>query len=142
MDSAALEGLAAETKAADAEPIPPAESATATGAALAAPAGPADLAREWAELPAAVGAGLSLLAPELSQVYTDAACLKWGKAMVPIAARYGWTPGKWWPWLELIVATGALLGPTVMVFRARIAQAQQAAAEASQPKPDAPAPAS
>jgi len=114
----ALDQLAAEAKAADTAPEPGAVPG-------AAPAPPVDLAREWSEIPAAVGAGLSLALPELAPVYSDAACLAWGEAMVPIAERYGWHPGKAWPWLRLLNASGALLVPTALAFRARIKAAQQ-----------------
>lgn len=115
-----LDALAAETKAADA----PAE--TAAPGTLIAPRSPA---REWAEIPAMVGAGLVLPMPELAPVYSDAACLQWGEAMVPVADKYGWTPAKIWPEIRLLMATGAFLIPTVQAFRARIAAAQQQAAQ-------------
>ena len=119
MDTAALDQLAADAKAAD-KPEPETNE-TAPGA----PAIPANPAREWSEIPAAVGAGLSLVMPELAAVYSDAACLAWGEAMVPIAEKYGWHPGKAWPWLRLLNASGVLLVPTALAFRARIAAARQ-----------------
>jgi hypothetical protein len=134
MENAELESLAGEAKAADA----PTPEALAPGAAPV-PAATSDdaLAREWAELPAMVGSGLSFAIPEASQIWTDEACLKWGKAMVPIAKKYGWEPMKGLLWLKLLGATGALVGPTVLVVRARYQAAQHPPAE---PKPDAPSP--
>lgn len=130
MDTAALDQLNAEAKAADA-PAPEAANDRSPGA----PTVPADPAREWAEIPAAIGAGLSLVMPELANVYTDATCRAWGEAMLPIAEKYGWNPGRAWPWLRLLNASGVMLVPTALAFRARIAAAQQPA----QPAADNPA---
>jgi hypothetical protein len=129
MEAAELESLAAETKAADA-PIP---EAPAPGAAPIATSDDA-LALEWSELPAAVGKGLSFVIPEAPQIWTDKACLEWGKAMVPIAKKYGWEPLKGMAWLKLLGATGALVGPTVFVVRERM----KAAKQPQEPKPEAP----
>lgn len=111
-DSAAAEGAAL-----DAGILPGSDGAQAPGAILA-PAPVADPAKEWSEIPAGVGAMLAFQFPELREVYTEGACMAWGTAMVPIAARYGWTPGKFFPWFSLIGATASLLVPTMQVIKA------------------------
>lgn len=106
--------------------IVPPEAPGAPPGAPTAPAPAVDPAREWSELPAAVGALLRFPFPELEHVYTPEACMAWGAAMVPIAERYGWTAGKVFPWLSLIGATASLLLPTVAIIKAH-AQPETAA---------------
>lgn len=112
------DAAAAEGAALDAGILPAADVGNAGAGEGAAPAPVVDPAREWAEIPQAVGMTLSIRYRELQNVYTDDACLAWGKAMAPIAERYGWTPGKVFPWLSLIGATAMLGMPTVEIIKA------------------------
>src|SRR5712691_8951715 len=52
-----------------------------------------DEAKGWAGLPYVFGGILARGMPELREVYTETACLDWGRAMVPVARKYGWTLG-------------------------------------------------
>lgn len=112
-------------------PEEPASPQGQTGAGML-PA-PVDPAKEWSEIPAAIGMALSMPYPELRDVYTHDACMAWGTAMVPIAERYGWKPGTMFPWLSLIGATAMLVVPTVRVMKAHQAGAAAAPAEPAGP---------
>lgn len=112
--------------------------------AASSPLAVQDPAKAWAELPAAVGAMLSFMAPELRQVYTAEACKAWGEAMVPIAEKYGWSPSNAFPWLSLIGCTAALAVPTFQVLKAKRAaqgedKPQGQGATVTELKPAAPA---
>jgi hypothetical protein len=92
-------------------------------------------ARSWAEIPATFGAVVSMPMPELAEVYSDEHCLEWGRAVVPIARRYGWRAGGGMQWLRLLGVTFALARPTV----AAVMKRRRAALEASPKKDDAAA---
>ncbi len=98
----------------------------------AAPGVPVDMAKEWAQFPALFGQLVTPALPELRTVYTDEACMAWGRAMVPLADKYGWTPGEFmqWlgPWAGVAMATWPLAWPTVKAIKARRAVADLAAA--------------
>lgn len=133
--SDALKAIAAEGAALEAS-MP-----AAPGDPGAAPAGPpmdADTreALEWAAVPATAGGILSMAMPELAEVYTEDACLNWGRAMVPVARKYGWHAdsllGVWGP---LLFASYSLMAPTVMAVKKRMDAAKAAkAAAARQPE--------
>lgn len=119
-ETSELAQLGVAAAAADAladEPAAPAGSP-----AQAMPAAP-DPAMEWARFPALFGSIVGSVMPELAPVYSDAACRNWGEAMVPLAAKYGWSPSefmKWLdPWVGLGLATWPLAVPTVQAIRAR-----------------------
>ena len=77
-------------------------------------------AREWGMLAFAIGGTLSMFAPELRQVYTEDACIGWGRAMHPVAEKYGWSSTSKTPELGLALATVGLVAPTVVVIRHRL----------------------
>lgn len=82
-------------------------------------------ARQWGVLAYMIGGGLAMAAPELRQVYTEAACLDWGRSVVPVAEKYGWDGGpSKLPELGLMLSTAMLAIPTVYVLRARLAEAR------------------
>ncbi len=93
-------------------------------------------AREWAEIPATFGSIVTMPMPELEKVYTDEACMEWGRAMVPIARRYGWNAGSGMAWLRLLGCTFMLVKPTVQAIAAR---RKASAAAATTPNPTKPA---
>lgn len=98
--------------------------------AMAAEAEAVTEAQAWAQIPMMLGAALSMVAPELQHVYTPAACEAWGAAMVPVAHKYGWNgPGNL-PEVGLIIATASLAVPTVVIVRAKIAEARAEAEKA------------
>lgn len=127
-----------------------ASAAAAADAGLAPPAGdtpgqqpdtmsaPVDPAKEWAQLPAMFGSLVSPFLPELRDVYTDAACRRWGEAMVPLAEKYGWNVNDFlaWlgPWIGVGMATWPLAVPTYQAVKSR-----RQAKPAEKPKPEAPA---
>lgn len=85
-----------------------------------------DQARQWGMVAFTVGGALGMLAPELRQVYTEDACMGWGRAMVPVAEKYGWSgPGNC-PELGLLAATAGLAVPSFMAVRARLEQLKRA----------------
>lgn len=97
---------------------------------IAKEAAQATEAQAWAQIPMMIGAGLSMVAPELQHIYTPEACEAWGVAMVPVAAKYGWNgPGNL-PEVGLLIATASLAVPTVVVIRAKIAEARAEAEKA------------
>ncbi len=78
--------------------------------------------------------------PELEQVYTEAACEKWGAAFAKIAERKGWKVAEFlaWlgPWVPVGLASQALLVPTVRVIKARIDELKaERAAKAAEEQP-------
>lgn len=98
--------------------------------AMAAEAEAATEAQAWAQIPMMLGAGLSMVAPELQAIYTPEACEAWGAAMVPVAHKYGWNgPGNL-PEVGLIIATASMAVPTVVIIRAKIAEARAEAEKA------------
>lgn len=83
-------------------------------------------AREWGVIAYTVGSALGMLAPELRQVYTEDACLNWGRAMVPVADKYGWNGPANVPEIGLLLATAGLAVPSVIAVRARLAELKKA----------------
>ena len=129
--TAELEAIRDEARALEPAPAP----TTADGGAAGPGAAPAaevitaaELeareAQEWASLPYLFGSIVGRALPELRAVYTEAACLEWGRAMVPIAHKYGWTVSGFSPWLGLAGATWKLADPTIDAVRAARARAE------------------
>lgn len=117
MDATKMEQLGDVIDAVDAEsPAGQAEQQAQAQAADAAEHG----AREWGMVVYMVGRGLSMIAPELQQVYTDDACMAWGHSMQPVAEKYGWNgPGNV-PEIGLVLATASLAVPSYLVIRKRL----------------------
>jgi len=79
----------------------------------------ADAAREWAQFPALFGGILAQAMPELADAYSEANCLAWGEAMVPVAKKYQWTTASFGGWVGLAGATWTFAKPTFDAIRAR-----------------------
>lgn len=90
-------------------------------------------ARSWGLIAFTIGGGLSMLAPELKQVYTEDACMQWGRSMMPVAEKYGWNSPAALPELGLLITSLGLGVPTYLVIREklRVAKEEKAAAEAA-----------
>ena len=121
---AALEAMVGEVDAAG-PPTP--------GQALAAQEADAQAvaAQEWAAIPAMVGGMLAMLAPELREVYSEAACSSWGTSAAAVAAKHGWASPAAAPELGLALSTLGLAIPSYLVIRGRLA-----AARAARPEPE------
>jgi hypothetical protein len=135
-----LEALAGITAQTDAQSGPTDEQgAQQPSAAEQAEKQSEDGAREWGIIAYTIGGALAMLAPELRGVYTEEACLGWGRAMVPVAEKYGWDgPGNI-PELGLVLATIGLAAPSIIVLRARLAAIKKARpvdVESREVKPD------
>lgn len=77
-------------------------------------------AKAWGMIPFALGGALSILAPELRQVYTEEACYGWGQGAAAVSRKYGWdSPGEL-PELALIVSTIGLALPSYVAIRAKV----------------------
>jgi len=118
MTAEKLEGLAGMVGEADALGGPTPEEAQAQEQAAAA----SEAAKEWGAIAYGVGGFLSMMAPELKAVYTEARCLAWGAAVVPVAEKYGWSSTKRFPELALAMATLGLAVPTFFVLKRRLAE--------------------
>lgn len=79
-------------------------------------------AREWGVIAFTIGGALSMFAPELRQVYTEQACLNWGRSVVPVAEKYGWSGVSKFPEFALLMATVGLAMPTFFVMRKRLTE--------------------
>lgn len=112
---------AATAAALDAGLISSADSAPGSDAPQPAPA--VDPVAAWAQFPALFGQIVAPALPELRDVFTERACNDWGRAMVPLAEKYNWSPGAFmeWlgPWVGVAFATWPLAYPTVQAIRAR-----------------------
>lgn len=117
----ALEGLVFEV---DGEAPATPEQQQEAQAAQALDAG----AREWGMIAFVIGNGLAIIAPELKAVYTEDACMGWGRAMVPVAEKYGWNNPAAIPELGLIIATTSLAVPSVIAIRGRVQEIKAAKA--------------
>jgi hypothetical protein len=83
-------------------------------------------AREWGVIAFTIGGALSMLAPELRQVYTEDACLNWGRSVVPVAEKYGWNGPANVPELGLLIASAGLAVPSFLAIRERMRQLKEA----------------
>lgn len=81
-------------------------------------------ARSWGMIAFTIGGGLSLLAPELKQVYSEDACMQWGRSMMPVAEKYGWNSPGALPELGLLMTTMSLAVPSFLVIREKVRQAK------------------
>lgn len=90
-------------------------------------------ARSWGMIAFTIGGGLSLIAPELKQVYSEDACMTWGRSMMPVAEKYGWNSPDSLPELGLLVTSMGLAVPSFLVVREKLRQLkeQKAAEEAA-----------
>jgi hypothetical protein len=77
-------------------------------------------ARSWGVIAYMVGNSLAMLAPELKSIYTEDACLNWGRAMMPVAEKRGWNAPSSLPELGLFIATASMVMPTVIIVRAKL----------------------
>lgn len=72
----------------------------------------------WAMVPRTLGSVLVMAFPELQQVYTDTACANWGRAMVPVAAKYNWNVDSHGPEVALLIAsTPFIIGTGTAILR-------------------------
>jgi hypothetical protein len=135
LESIAAEASADDKLAASADPGTTREGEhIPAGGAAADPAAQFEAeAREWAGFPYVIGGLLSKAMPELAGVYTETACVSWGRAMVPVARKYGWTVGALGPLAGLASASWSLLSPTFDALKRRRAQHEKA----PQAQPDA-----
>lgn len=78
-------------------------------------------AAEWGTIVYMLGNAAAMIAPELSKVYTQEACLNWGRSMNPVASKYGWNGPGGVPELGLLIATAGLVVPSWFAIRARLA---------------------
>ena len=91
-------------------------------------------AEGWSRLPYLFGRILAQAMPELAEVYTEAACLEWGHAVVPVARKYGWTLGGADMWVGLSAATWTLAEPTFKAIKRRRSEnAERSTAAAAAP---------
>lgn len=120
MDASRLEALGGLVEEADAAAGPTPEQAQAQAAEVAAEAVAEQGAREWGVLAFTIGNALAMFAPELKQVYTEEACLNWGRSVVPVAEKYGWGGTSRVPEIGMALATIGLVAPTVIVIRHRL----------------------
>lgn len=125
MDATKLEGLGTLVDEVDAAAPPSPEEAArmAQQAQAQAQAAQAEQtleseARQWGSIAYMIGGALGIVAPELRQVYTERACMDWGRAVVPVAAKYGWNGAGHLPELGLAIATLGLAVPSVLAVRA------------------------
>jgi hypothetical protein len=116
MDVQRMEGLGNLAEEIDAEGPPTAEQQQAQAVEAAGE----ENARQWGSVAFMVGHALAMVAPELRQVYTEEACLNWGRAMNPVAEKYGWNGPSALPELGLVIATAGLAMPSFFAVRARI----------------------
>ncbi len=118
MDAAKLDGLAGLVDEVDAGAGPTPEQAQAQTEADQRAA----QAAEWAALAQLVGGALALLAPELTHIYTPAACERWGASVVPVAEKYGWNGPNSIPEIGLAIATAGLAVPSFILIRQNLAK--------------------
>jgi hypothetical protein len=98
-----------------------------------------DEAREWASVPYVLGGLLARAMPELQAVYSESACLDWGRATVPVARKYGWSLGRFTAEFSWIGATWGLLAPAFAAFKQRRDNANKRPVEAgpeARPEPE------
>lgn len=83
-------------------------------------------AREWGLIVYTVGGALAMLAPELRQVYSEDACLRWGESMAPVAEKYGWNNPANVPEFGLALTTLGLAVPTYLIVKTKLEQLREA----------------
>jgi len=130
MEMDKLEALGGTVAELDDELTPRTPEEQAAQDKAAEQADPVYQARAWGALAYSVGGMLSMIAPELKQVYTEDACLAWGHAVVPVAEKYGWSGPSNVPELGLILATVPLALPSFFIVREKL-RAMRKAKEAA-----------
>lgn len=117
-------------------------------------------ARQWGVIAYMLGNAVGMFVPEAKAIYTEDACMNWGRAMMPVAQKRGWNSPSALPELGLFIATAGLVVPTFLLIRAKVAaikegregvekagvvgqvvawwKARRAAKEAAQAKPASP----
>lgn len=83
-------------------------------------------AREWGSIAFMVGGALSMLCPELRQVYTEEACSAWGASVMPVAEKYGWNGPGSIPEIGLAISTIGLAVPSYLAIRVKLQQLKEA----------------
>lgn len=93
-----------------------------------------DPALAWAEIPQMVGQMLTMALPELKPVYTDKACLEWGKSMHRLAVKRGWSADGLPPEVSVALVSATIVIPTAIAIKMRrqVAKAQDAAKKAGE----------
>lgn len=129
MDASKFENLGTLADEVDAAGPPTGEQVEAQAAEAQA----LDGAQQWGAVLQMVGAGLSMIAPELRQVYTPEACDAWGMAMQPVAAKYGWNDPTSAPEFGLALATLGVGVPTYLAISKRLEQLKREKAKPEQP---------
>lgn len=117
----ALQGMTDEVDAMNPSPEAAAAAAAQADAANAQDAG----AKAWGGVMFIVGGAVCMLAPELNKVYTEAACLAWGKNAQAVSDKRGWGSPSNLPEISLLASTLMMLVPTVLVLRSKMQQAEK-----------------
>jgi hypothetical protein len=116
MDMSKLDGLEDLVREVDAEGPPTAQQQQEQAVEAAGE----ENARQWGAIVYMLGNAAAMIAPELRQIYTEDACLNWGRAMNPVAEKYGWNGPAAIPELGLAIATAGLVVPSFFAIRARV----------------------
>jgi len=117
MDMNKLDGLAGLVEEVDAEGPPTPEQQQEQAVEEAGE----QSAREWGAIVYMLGNAAAMIAPDLKQIYTEKACLDWGRSMHPVAQKYGWNGPANVPELGLLIATAGLAVPSWFAIKARLA---------------------
>lgn len=118
-EGAGLEALGGLTQATDAaNPTPEQQQAEAQKATQAAEADKSAI--EWGRIMYTVGGFACLIEPALKKVYTEEACMDWGRHAHVVAKKHGWDAPNKVPELALIVSTFGFAMPTFFMIRERI----------------------
>lgn len=131
MDEQKFEALGAMVGEVDADGPPTPEQAQAQAAADTMDAN----AREWGTIAYMIGGALSMLAPELRQVYSEDACYAWGQSAATVAQKYGWDGPANVPEISLAISTVGLAVPSFLAIRLRLSQLQAAREQAQRRAP-------
>lgn len=114
-----LEALGSLTQATDAaNPSPEQQAAEAQKATQAADAEKS--AVEWGRIMFTVGGFACMIEPALKQVYSEEACMDWGKHAHVVAQKYGWDAPTKVPELALLASTFGFAVPTFFMIRERL----------------------
>lgn len=128
MDEQKFEALASIVADVDAAGPPTPEQVEAQTAADTHDAA----AREWGTIAFMIGGALSMIAPELRQVYTEEACFAWGQSAATVAEKYGWSDPGNVPEIGLAISTVGLAVPSYLAIRLRLRQLEAAKAAQQQ----------
>lgn len=132
MDMDKMNALAGQVGEVDDELTPRTPEEQAAEDKAAEQADPEFQAKAWAAMVQSIGGILAMIAPELQQVYTDKACLEWGRSVVPVAEKYGWNGPSSIPELGMLIATVPLALPTGFIIHARLKALRKAKAAADE----------